>query len=62
MGSNFVLNVCAILITELMVLSTVPLSKPLGIVDCQMVNNTDYLVNYQLTLTFGREGSSDESQ
>ena len=42
--------------------STLSLSQFPGNMDCQIVGNTDSVVNYQLTIAFGNASSADTSK
>ena len=42
--------------------STLSLSQIPGNMDCQIVGNTDSVVNYQLTIAFGNASSADTSK
>ena len=61
MSSNFFLNLSIILITELMVSLILPLPQSPGNVECEMVDNAGFAVNYQLALTSGNERSAEAS-
>ena len=61
MSSNFFFNFCIILITEPMVSLTLPPSQSPGNMDCQMVDNTGFVVNYQLAFTSGNERNTEAS-
>ena len=62
MSSSFFFTFCTILITELIASSISSLSQFPGNMDCQIVGNTDSVVNYQLTITLENDTSAETSR